>query len=47
MVRVDIEAGVTLVVLMGRRSFQRSGLKVGEETAAFFEPAAAHVFARE
>ncbi len=44
LIRVDVEVGVVLVALVGRRSFQAAGLKVGDEVAAFFEPTAAHVF---
>ncbi len=44
LVRVDVEAGVTLVALVSRRSFQGSGLGVGAEAAVAFDPASAHVF---
>jgi ABC-type Fe3+/spermidine/putrescine transport system ATPase subunit len=47
LMRVDVAAGVTLVALVGRRSFQNSGLKVGAEAAVSFDPAAAHVFAAQ
>jgi molybdopterin-binding protein len=47
LVKLSIEGGVGLAALMGRRAFQGSGLEVGEEVVASFEPAAAHVFARE
>ncbi len=44
LVRVDVEAGLTVVALIGRRSFQGSGLGVGDEAAVMFDPASAHVF---
>ncbi len=43
-IRVDVEASLTLVALVGRRSFQRSGLGVGDEAVVSFAPASAHVF---
>jgi ABC-type Fe3+/spermidine/putrescine transport system ATPase subunit len=43
-IRVDVEGSLTLVALVGRRSFQRSGLGVGDEAAVSFAPASAHVF---
>ena len=46
LVRVDVEAGVTLVALVARRSFQRSGLTLGDEAAVMFDRASAHVFPR-
>ena len=39
-----MEAGITLVSLMGRRAFQDSGLTVGSAVHAHFDPAAVHVF---
>ncbi|MDH4179717.1 MAG: ABC transporter ATP-binding protein [Armatimonadota bacterium] len=47
LMRVEVEAGVTLVALVGRRAFQGSGLGAGSEVAVSFDPAAAHVFAAE
>ena len=47
LVKLNIEGSVEIASLMGRRAFQGSGLKVGEEVVASFEPEAAHVFARE
>jgi len=44
LMRVGVDAGVNLVALIGRRDFQASGLSVGDEVAAFFDPTAAHVF---
>ena len=44
LMRVAVDAGVNLVALIGRRDFQASGLSVGDEVAAFFDPTAAHVF---
>jgi len=44
LIRVDVEAGVTLVALMARRAFYESGLAVGREVSAHFDPAAVHVF---
>ena len=44
LIRVDVEAGVTLVALLARRAFYESGLAVGSEVSAHFDPAAAHVF---
>ena len=45
LIRIDIDVGVVLVALMGRRGFQSTGLGVGDEVSAFFEPSATHVFA--
>jgi ABC-type Fe3+/spermidine/putrescine transport system ATPase subunit len=47
LVKGNIEGAVGMAALMGRRVFQGSRLKVGEEVVASFEPTAAHVFARE
>jgi len=47
LMRVEVEVGVTLVALVGRRAFQRSGLAVGDEAAVSFDPGAAHVFAAQ
>jgi ABC-type Fe3+/spermidine/putrescine transport system ATPase subunit len=47
LMRVAVEAGVTLVSLVARRAFQRSGLGVGDEAVVSFDPGAAHVFAAE
>jgi len=47
LMRVEVEAGVTLVALVGRRAFQGSGLAVGETAAVSFDPGAAHVFAAQ
>ena len=47
LMRVEVEAGVTLVALVGRRAFQRSGLAVGDEAAVSFDPGSAHVFAAQ
>jgi ABC-type Fe3+/spermidine/putrescine transport system ATPase subunit len=44
LMRVDVEAGVTLVSLMARRAYYESGLQVGREASAHFDPAAVHVF---
>jgi ABC-type Fe3+/spermidine/putrescine transport system ATPase subunit len=44
LMRVDVDAGVTLVALMARRAFSASGFSVGQTVEAFFDPAAAHVF---
>ena len=44
LMRVDVEAGVTLVSLMARRAYHESGLQVGTEASAHFDPAAVHVF---
>jgi ABC-type Fe3+/spermidine/putrescine transport system ATPase subunit len=44
LMRVDVEAGVTLVSLMARRAYHESGLQVGSEASAHFDPGAAHVF---
>ena len=44
LIRVDVEAGVTLVALLARRAFYESGLAVGSEVSAHFDPAAVHVF---
>jgi len=44
LIRVDVEAGVTLVSLMGRRAFHESGLAVGQTVHAHFDPASVHVF---
>jgi len=46
LIRVDVEVGVTLVALMGRRAFRESGLRVGEQAVVEYAPAAAHVFPR-
>jgi ABC-type Fe3+/spermidine/putrescine transport system ATPase subunit len=45
LMRVEVDVGVALVSLIGRRAFQASGLGVGDEVAAFFDPSAAHLFA--
>ena len=47
LMRVEVDAGVTLVALVGRRAFQGSGLGAGSEVAVSFDPGAAHVFAAE
>lgn len=47
LMRVEVEAGVTLVALVGRRAFQGSGLGVGDEVAVSFDPGSAHVFAAQ
>jgi len=47
LIRVDVEVGVTLVALMGRRAFRESGLRVGEQAVVEYAPAAAHVFPRD
>ena len=44
LIRVDVEAGVTLVALLARRAFYESGLAVGSEVSAHFDPGAVHVF---
>jgi ABC-type Fe3+/spermidine/putrescine transport system ATPase subunit len=44
LMRVDVEGGVPITALMDRRSFQRSGLRTGDETVASFETEMAHVF---
>jgi ABC-type Fe3+/spermidine/putrescine transport system ATPase subunit len=47
LMRLEVEAGVALVALVGRRAFQGSGLGAGTEVAVSFDPAAAHVFAAQ
>jgi ABC-type sugar transport system ATPase subunit len=47
LVRVDINGGVGLVALVGRRAWQAEGFQVGEVVSAHFEPGAAHVFSAE
>ena len=47
LMRVEVEAGVTLVALVARRAFQGSGLAVGDEAAVSFDPGSAHVFAAQ
>jgi len=42
-VRVDVGAGVPVVALVGRRAFLQSGLQVGAQVAASFDPDQAHV----
>jgi ABC-type Fe3+/spermidine/putrescine transport system ATPase subunit len=44
LIRLDVDAGVPLVSLMGRRAFQESGLSVGDDVSASFDPRAVHVF---
>ena len=44
LIRVDVDAGITLVSLMGRRAFHESGLTIGQIVHADFDPAAVHVF---
>ncbi len=44
LIRLDVEAGVTLVALMGRRAFHDSGLTIGQEVSASFDPRSVHVF---
>jgi molybdate transport system ATP-binding protein len=46
-VRVDIDVGVTVVALMGRREYRAAGFAPGERVGIFFDPAATHVFAAE
>jgi ABC-type sugar transport system ATPase subunit len=43
MVRVDIDAGVSLVALLPRPAFRSSGLSLGDQVSAFFDPQAAYV----
>ena len=44
LMRVDVQAEVTLVSLLARRAFHESGLSVGSEVSARFDPGAVHVF---
>jgi len=44
LVRVDVEGGLTTVALIPRQAFRASGLAVGDEVTASFDPGAAHVF---
>ena len=44
LIRVDVEADLTLVALMARRAFRESGLHVGSDVVASFSPPAVHVF---
>jgi ABC-type sugar transport system ATPase subunit len=55
LIRVDVTSagtgdgrpGLTLVSLVGRRAFQESGLTVGSDVAASFDPGSVHVFPAE
>jgi ABC-type Fe3+/spermidine/putrescine transport system ATPase subunit len=45
LMRVEVEAGVMLVALMGRKSFQSAGIHTGDPVAVSFDPGSVHVFA--
>jgi len=47
LVRVDVDGAVSLVALVPRRAWQIKGIRVGDVASAWFDPAAAHVFAAE
>ncbi len=49
LIRVDVASagagpGITLVALLGRRAFQESGLTIGRDVTASFEPQSVHTF---
>ena len=44
LMRVEVEAAVTIVALVGRRSFQAAAIQHGDRVTASFEAASAHVF---
>jgi ABC-type Fe3+/spermidine/putrescine transport system ATPase subunit len=44
LMRVEVEGKVTIVALVGRRSFQADALQPGDQVAASFQPDSVHVF---
>lgn len=44
LMRVEVDAGLAMVALVGRRAFQAAALRPGAEVVVSFDPASAHVF---